>query len=335
MERRTVLIGGIAALGCAGFAPVRAAALPEIRIGTLGFGTGNWDVDVARRHELDRAQGVSLTLVELAGKDGPVIALQAGAADVILGDWFWVSRQRVAGRDYVFAPHSATLGSVMVRPDAGIHTLADLKGKKFGVAGGPTDKSWLLLRCYCQRVLGHDLAELVEPAYGAPPLLSHLLLDGQLPAMLDYWPDAVTLRVNGIETLIAMSDVVLGLGVPKVPPMLGWVFSAAWAARNPKAVAGFLAAVRAAQSLLAQDDTEWPKLQKLTGASDDATLAGLRNAYRQGIVAPDDAAAKDAAATLFELVAKSGDTELTGGVPKLAAGTFWQSPAADPAQRPG
>jgi NitT/TauT family transport system substrate-binding protein len=335
MERRSVLFGGIAALGCAGLPPVRAAALPEVRIGTLGFGTGNWDLDVVRRRGLDRAQGVQVSLVELAGKDGPVVALQAGAADVILGDWFWVSRQRQAGRDYVFASHSATLGSVMVRPDAGIGALADLKGKKFGVAGGPIDKSWLLLRCYCRRVIGHDLADLVEPSFGAPPLLSHLLQDGQLPAMLDYWPDAVRLRLNGVKTLVTMRDVVLGLGVPAVPPMLGWVFSAAWAARNPVAIAGFLTAVRASQLILAQEDAEWPKLQPLTGAEDDATLAGLRDAYRQGIVAPDDAAAKEAAETLFGLVAKEGDTELTGGgLPALAAGTFWQG-ASGSAEHPG
>jgi NitT/TauT family transport system substrate-binding protein len=288
-----------------------------------------------RRHGLDHAQGVSLDVVALAGKDGPIVALQAGAADVILGDWFWVARQRQAGRDYVFAPHSATLGSVMVRPDAGIAGLADLAGKKFGVAGGPVDKSWLLLRCYARQVLGRDLAELVEPSYGAPPLLSHLLLGGQLSAMLDFWPDAVTLRLSGIKTLITMRDVVLGLGVNTVPPMLGWVFSAGWAARNPAAITGFLAAVRAGQQILAQDDAEWPKLQPLTGASDEATLAGLRDAYRQGVVAADDATARDSAAALFAVIAKSGDTELTGGTASLAPEIFWQGAAGQPAPRPG
>ena len=38
------------------------------------------------------------------------------------------------------------VGGVMVRPDSGVYTLADLRGKRLGVAGGPLDKSWLLLR---------------------------------------------------------------------------------------------------------------------------------------------------------------------------------------------
>ncbi|MEZ5453671.1 MAG: ABC transporter substrate-binding protein [Thiothrix sp.] len=56
----------------------------------------------------------------------------------------------------------------MVKPDSGIKTLADLKGKKLGVAGGPSDKSWLLLRAYAKQTAGLDLQAEAEPQFAAP-----------------------------------------------------------------------------------------------------------------------------------------------------------------------
>src|SRR3979411_3119174 len=58
--------------------PARAESLPVVRIGVLKFGTVNWELDVIRRHKLDRAHGFALEPTELAGKDGAAVALQGG-----------------------------------------------------------------------------------------------------------------------------------------------------------------------------------------------------------------------------------------------------------------
>ena len=60
-------------------------------------------------------------------------------------DWLWVSRERGLGAKLTFYPYSSALGAVMVPAASPIKTLADLKGRKLAVAGGPIDKSWLLL----------------------------------------------------------------------------------------------------------------------------------------------------------------------------------------------
>ena len=65
----------------------------------------------------------------------------------------------------------------MVRPDAAIHNLGDLRDKKLGIAGGPVDKSWLMLRAYANQTLQLDLLEAVEPVYAAPPLLNKIMLN--------------------------------------------------------------------------------------------------------------------------------------------------------------
>ncbi|MEJ2592866.1 MAG: ABC transporter substrate-binding protein [Candidatus Thiodiazotropha sp.] len=145
-----------------------AADLPTLRIGVLKFGTVNWGLDVIHEHGLDKAEGIKMEIVPLASKSATHVAIQGGAVDMIVTDWLWVSRQRGDGRDYTFVPASHLVGAVMVNPDAGIKTLADLEGKRIGVAGGPVDKSWLLLRAYGREKLGVDLAKAAQPSYAAP-----------------------------------------------------------------------------------------------------------------------------------------------------------------------
>jgi len=137
---------------------VVAAEPVTIRVGILQYGTASWELDVMERKGFAAAEGVRLRLVPLALKDAANIALQGGAVDVIVTDWIWVARQRAEGRDYTFVPYSRAVGGVMVRPDAGAKSIADLRGKRLGVAGGALDKSWLLLRAYSRKTLGEDAA---------------------------------------------------------------------------------------------------------------------------------------------------------------------------------
>jgi NitT/TauT family transport system substrate-binding protein len=69
----------------------------------------------------------------------------------MLSDWLWVARERSLGDALVFYPSSSTLGAVMVPAQSSIADVADLKGRKLAVAGGPLDKSWLLLQALARR----------------------------------------------------------------------------------------------------------------------------------------------------------------------------------------
>src|SRR5208282_309161 len=96
----------------------QAGDLPLVRVGALNFGTLGWEMNVIKYHQLDAKYGVELRVVELSGKDGAAIGLQGGSVDAIVTDWLWVSRQRAAGADYTFVPHSLAVGAIYVRPDA-------------------------------------------------------------------------------------------------------------------------------------------------------------------------------------------------------------------------
>src|SRR3546814_18878412 len=76
------------------------------------------------------------------------------------------------GKPFPFGPFSSAVGSLMVPADSPIRSLADLKGKKIAIAGGPLDKGWLLLRGLTERRHGFDPATAGEPGFGAPPLLA-------------------------------------------------------------------------------------------------------------------------------------------------------------------
>jgi NitT/TauT family transport system substrate-binding protein len=297
--------------------------LPTVRVGVLQYGTVNWELDVMRHHHLDTAEGVNVEVVPLASKNATAVALQGGAVDLIVTDWIWVSRQREAGIDYTFVPHSVIAGGVLVRPDSGIRSLDDLRGKKIGVAGGPVDKSWLLLRAYARKTIGVDLATVAEPVYGAPPLLNELMLKGEIPATLTFWNYEARLKARGMRQVIAIPDLLRSFGATREVPIVGWVFSEKWAAAHEAAIKGFLRASAAAKQILATSDEEWERIRPLTEADDEATFVALRDAYRSGIPKSDDDAGAAAANKIFSVLAETGGSDLAGDSRELAPGTFW------------
>lgn len=300
-----------------------ASAQDAVRVGVLRFGTVNWELDVMNHHGLATKEGLDVQVTPLASKRATAVALQGGAVDAIVSDWIWVSRQRADGRDYVFVPYSVAVGGLLVRSDAGIESLEDLRGKRVGVAGGPVDKSWLMLRAYARAKLGEDLAEMVEPSFAAPPLLNKLAERGDLDAVLNYWHYGARLKAGGMREMLSVSEILPALGVERPMPLLGWVFSQEWAQNNADVLRSFLRASYAAKKVLSESDEEWNRIAPLTKAQDEATLVNLREAYRAGVPLVFGDAEREAAAKAYEVLAREGGRELVGDSAALEPGTFW------------
>ena len=322
-KRRTLHIVSVAVAAVTMLIAAAASASDhQVRVGVLKFGTVHWELDVIRTHGLAERQGIDLQIVELGSKRATAVALQGGGADVIVTDWIWVSRQRAEGRDYAFAPYSLSVGGLMVRPDAKIAALADVQGRKVGVAGGPVDKSWLLLQAYAKRE-GLDLSKSVEPTFGAPPLLNELIKRGDLPAVLNFWHYNARLKAAGMQELLTTAEILPELGITRPIPLLGWVFNRAWADAHRDALDGFLRASYTAKHLLLESDAEWERLEPKMKVSDAATAAALRDAYRLGIPREFGEADREAAARTFEILAREGGEKLVGSSDTLTPGTFW------------
>ena len=314
LGRRPWLLG----LAAAGLARHVWAAEP-VRVGTLRFGAVAWEVDVIRTHGL--APGVAIETVEFATAQAPQVALQAGLVDVIVQDWLWVAGQRAAGADWTLSPNSGALGAVMVAAASPVRQVGDLVGKRLGVAGSPLDKSWLILRAYAQRSFGINLDATIEKTFGPPPLLSELLEQGRLDAVLNYWPFAAREQAAGLRALVTVEAAVASLGGQGVP-FLGYVFSDAWAHDHAEPFGAVLAASAQARQILRTDDAEWVRLMPLTGAKTSAELLQMRDWYRQG---QSDVFDPAAAGRLYDVLAELGGDALVGPAAHLTPGTFWVS----------
>lgn len=300
---------------------VNAASAP-VRLAVQKTGTLAWELDVMRAHGLDQAHGVELEVSTLASPEAGKIALRGGSADVIVSDWLWVARERSLGTKLVFYPYSSALGAVMAPAAAPIATLADLKGRTLGVAGGPIDKSWLLLQA-AMKQRGLDLTAAANIVYGAPALLAEKAIEGELDATLNYWNFCAALEAKGFRRIVGVDDVLPALGVKGRPAMVGYVFDARWAAKNADTLARFIAAAREAQEILAHSDAEWERIAPLVGASDPATLKIYRDRYRDGIPRRPIAEEAADARTLYHVLADVGGSTLVGEARDLDDDMFY------------
>src|SRR3981081_4092980 len=200
-----------------------AMAADHIRLVAQRTGSLAWELDVIKTHGLDRKANLDIDTLELASTEAGKIALKGGSADVIVSDWTWVARERALGDGLVYYPYLSTLGAVMAPAQSPIKDIADLKGKKLAVAGGPIDKSWLLLRALGLRS-GLDLKTQATIVYGAPPLLSEKALQGETDATLTFWNFCADLEAKGQKRAIPMDDVLHRLGATGPVAILGYVF---------------------------------------------------------------------------------------------------------------
>ena len=320
-SRRTLAVLALAVAWAA--AAAQAADLGTMKVGVLKFGTVNWELDVIKAHGLDAKEGFTLEIQPFGANDAADVALMGDAVDAIVEDWLFVSRQRAEGVPLTFIPYSSNVGAVMVAPDSGIASVADLKGKKLGVAGGPLDKGWLMLQAYAKRSAGMDLAAEVEPVYAAPPLLTEKLKSGELDAVLNYWHFGARLEADGYRRLIGIGEVQEVLGVPASVPQLGYVFKEGWADEHADLVEAFARASRAAKEIMRASDEEWQRLMPATRAEDQAELEAYMRRYREGIVEHWGEQQQADAAKLYAILAELGGEELVGSATELAPGTFW------------
>ncbi len=297
------------------------AQTPQVRAAVLQAGTVNWELDTIIRNGFDEAQGFELVMQPYADNGATRVALEGGAADLVVADWIWAARQRAEGRDYVFLPYSTAVGSIVVPADSPAKTLEDLMGKRIGIAGGPLDKSWLILRAYATQEYGIDLAAGTEQVYGAPPLIFKAALDGEVEGAINFWHWLAKMKAQGMRELVSVAEASQALGLDPDTPLLGYVMKAAFLEEHPGIAQDLYRASRAAKDLLATDDTAWEALRDQMNADDEAQFAALRDDYRAGIPKPGpvDTAAAD---RMLRLMSDLGGADLVGQATTVPEGLF-------------
>jgi NitT/TauT family transport system substrate-binding protein len=304
-------------------AAASAHAADRIRVAVQKTGTFAWELAIIKGRGLDRAADLDIEITELASTEAGKIALKGGSADLILSDWLWVARERALGDKLVFSPYSSTLGAVMVPAHSPIRSLADLKDKRLGVAGGPLDKSWLLLQALARRS-GLDLSRQAKVVYGAPPLLAQKALQGEFDATLTFWNFCAELEAQGMKRAVDMSDVMTGLGARGPVAIVGYVFDGQWAVRHRSVLRRFFEATGHAKGILGESAAEWRRLAPRIGVSDPKGLDIYRQRYLAGIPLRSVAEEAADAKALYRVLAEIGGADLVGPARELDPGTFYR-----------
>jgi NitT/TauT family transport system substrate-binding protein len=259
----------------------------------------------------------------LTNKNASAIALMSNAVDMIVTDWVWVSRQRDKGKDFSLIPYSTAAGAIMVPQSSSINDVEDLKNAQIGIAGGSIDKSWILIRAYTMKVHGYDLAKYIEAAYAAPPLINGMASNGELDGALNYWNYTARLKALNFKNIISVEEILPAIGIGDSLPLIGYVFSEKWAKNNEEAIEGFIAASNEARDILKNNDAEWERIKKITGAKNTETLIALRDGFREGIPEENFLSYKSSIEKAFKILAEIGGKDLVGNNKQLSDGVIW------------
>lgn len=311
----------LAAVVLAALVGQAAADLPTVRVAVLKIGTVNWELATITGDQLDRDNGFVLEVQPFADNGATRIAVEGGEADMAVADWIWVARQRAAGKDYVFIPYSKAVGGLIVPGDSTAKTLADLKGGKIGIAGGPLDKSWLILQAYAQQQYGFDLKAQTEQVYGAPPLIFKSALNDDYAGAINFWHFLSKSKSEGMKELISVEEAGAALGLDTDTPLLGYYVKESFLADNPGLAQAFFDASRAAKDTLATSNPAWDAIRPMMNADTDAQFDQLRADWIAGIPArgPVNGAAAE---KMLVLMKDLGGSDLVGPMTAMPDGLF-------------
>jgi NitT/TauT family transport system substrate-binding protein len=266
MNRHTFLrsvIGGAAAVALSALSwAAQAQVQPSgdggaVRIminpaGTMGMGPA-----VIKKYGLDKKHGFDLQVVSYSDQKSATAAIQSGSAEMVVFDWLATARLRAAGTPVVgIAPFLTYVNSVVVPQDSALKTMADLKGKRVGVAH-KTGFDWIIMQAAAQKLYGMDIGKAVEVREGAVPLLRGLLEKGDLDATQMWNSLTPEMLASGkYRPLVTIRELTEKMGLPTVPFLL-FSMREDYAAKHPGNARAFVAAYRDAVDILMKDEDVW------------------------------------------------------------------------------
>ena len=295
-----------------------ANELPTIRLGALEYGTVNWELDTIKNNKLDEKHGFKLDVIPMGGGSASDIAFLGGEIDVMVSDVIWAAAQRAEGRDLKFIPYSTAVGGIMVKSDSGISSLKDLNDKRIGIAGGPLDKSWLILQAYAKQEGLIDLKTDAKQEFAAPPIIFKAALKGDIDAVINFWHFQAKAKAAGLNEIISVQDAAKSLGLDPSVPLLGYIVNGKM---DQKLSQGLFAASRDAKALLGSDDTAFDAIRKRMNAKTDAQFEALKTGFRAGIPA-SASVDEEAVDRTLQMMAKLGGPDLVGKATTLPKDLF-------------
>ncbi|GAB3674077.1 ABC transporter substrate-binding protein [Halopiger thermotolerans] len=304
--------------------------LPVMRARFEHNGSPRYLLYTIKRFGLDRDHGFHLD-VELVsdalegGLETVEAKLHEGDADLIDIDYISTARERADGAPIVaFHPYGRTVGGLVVPEDSDIEDLTNLRNCRIGVVRR-LDKNWILTRAACREYHDFDPEdEATAVESGSKVELTRMLRDGEVDAALQFWQIVPEIVETGpYREALPMSELVQRLsGADETLPISTFLTSEDYLADRPEAVEGFKRAYADAVERLRTDDDCWTELgERMMYEDDPAVVRGIRDGWREMVVADWDGDTVTAMRRLFgHLLEVAGPEAL--GVDHIPEDTF-------------
>jgi NitT/TauT family transport system substrate-binding protein len=255
---------------------VKAAPRAAVKVRYGGTGTNEeiaWRI--AGQQGYFAKHGIDYESVPFAGPEAVPTALQGSAVDGSTAGLATMVQLRSQGvQVQVTFGTDFLLHDMLVLKDAKFTSLADLKGAKVGLFGGPAGHGANLVKALCIAYFGLDLDRDAAVQYGAPPLLAGGLEKGDLDAVLLLDPFTSTLLTGGkVRSIGDTTRIYQEKTGDKTVPIAGtMVYRQAFAEQNPEAVGGTIAAFLEAGRYLQANPQAWTEAARDLGYKDEAVV---------------------------------------------------------------
>jgi ABC-type nitrate/sulfonate/bicarbonate transport system substrate-binding protein len=154
---------------------------------------------------------------------------------------------------------------ILVKTNSPIKSITDLKGKTFGIFGGPVAGTTWLLRLEMIKFFGIDLVKDCKVHYGAPPMMMAMLEKGELDATLLLDPQAVRMLETGNYRSIGNMSDIWHKHTGQFPLHLVIVFNETWANKNSDVAKRFISAYEETLGYIKGRSELWPEWAKASG----------------------------------------------------------------------
>lgn len=265
-RRRSLLVSSISAAALGRFAVgARSQAMTPVRLAVIAS-SGQAELTAAiQKYGLDRKHGLDMQQVDYAVPGQQYTLFRAGSADVAIGNFVDLHRQRRAGVAIkAFHGYQAYNNPVVVKAGSPIAQLRELRGKRVGGFGN-TFLDWLVLRAAGKKAHGLDLEVDATSIVVSPPLLNQLLAKGEIDAAIQFSSLAIGPLTAGEQRAISdLPTLMREAGFSPEAFYTQWFIAEDWLRRNAGVLDRVYAMFAEGYERLSTDDALWlPLAQKV------------------------------------------------------------------------
>jgi NitT/TauT family transport system substrate-binding protein len=246
-----------------------AGAADKVKVVALQ-GTQLFVVKAMQSRGIAAKHGIEMDVMEVASPQASYTAMQTGEPNIGFTGWVVIASLREKGFKLtnVYSVVSFT-NDVMVKEGSPIKTLADLKGKRVGLFGGPNSATTWLYRMMVQKFHGYDPMKDSKIHFGAPPLLMGMLDRGDLDALLALDPFISRMLESGQYRSIADLGKIWREKTGQNPLLVTVTVNEDWAKANRDVTRRFILAFREALTYLKTTPEAWTPLAREMGLKTD------------------------------------------------------------------